>query len=57
MANDYIVANFKPLYIPFDYSFPPCKEYVPPVPINPLQVITTEIEQDLPLNDAAKLPE
>lgn len=31
MAN-FIVAEFKPLYIPFDYSFPPCKEYVPHVP-------------------------
>lgn len=34
MAN-YIAAEFKPLYTPFDYSFPPCKEYIPPVPSIP----------------------
>lgn len=49
MAN-YIVAEFKPLYIPFDYSFPPCKEYVPPVPLSPIQAITAEIESALRLN-------
>lgn len=30
MAN-YIAVEFKPFYIPFDYSFPPYKEYIPPV--------------------------
>lgn len=34
MAN-YIAAEFKPLYVPFDYSFPPYKEYIPPTPSIP----------------------
>ncbi len=29
MAN--YAAEFTPLYIPFDYSFPPAKEYIPPI--------------------------
>lgn len=44
MAINYIVAEFKPLYVPFDYSFPPYKEYIPPTLLSPLQAITTEIE-------------
>ena len=31
MAINYIVAEFKSLYVPFDYSFPPYKEYIPPI--------------------------
>ena len=42
MAN-YITAEFKPLYIPFDYSFPPCKEYIP---LSPLQVESLETVKD-----------
>jgi hypothetical protein len=40
MAN-FIVAEFKPLYIPFDYSFPPYKEYVPhvPLPFEPPEIV------------------
>lgn len=59
MAN-YIAAEFKPLYTPFDYSFPPYKEYIPPVfalpnpvpsiPVSPLREIIITIESALRLN-------
>lgn len=29
MITNYVAVEFKPLYTPFDYSFPPCKEYIP----------------------------
>ncbi len=29
VTNDIVVVEFKPLYTPFDYSFLPCKEYIP----------------------------
>lgn len=47
MTINHIIVDFKPLYIPFDYSFPPCKEYIPPAPF---------LDQDLPLEslEAAK---
>lgn len=34
MVN-YIVAEFNPLYTPFDYSFLPVKEYIPPISDTP----------------------
>lgn len=37
MAINYIAAEFKPFYTPFDYSFPPCKEYIPPIPFESLE--------------------
>ena len=50
---NFIAAEFKPLYIPFDYSFPPCKEYVPPVPFVHNQQTLFEPSEDAenPLDD------
>lgn len=31
--NYILVADFKPVYTPFDYTYPPAKEYIPPVPV------------------------
>lgn len=55
MAN-YAAAEFKPLYIPFDYNNPPCKEYVPPVCFSPLQEITVKIESALRLGTCTSVP-
>ena len=30
-----VIPEFNPLYIPFDYSTPPYKEYIPPIPNTP----------------------
>jgi len=35
MITNYIATEFKPLYTPFDYYFPPCKEYIPLLEIEP----------------------
>lgn len=29
MSTNYVAVEFKPLFTPFDYSFPPCREYIP----------------------------
>lgn len=50
MAINYIAAEFKPLYTPFDYSTLPCKEYIPPISLSPIQAITAEIKSALRLN-------
>lgn len=57
MAINYVVAEFKPLYVPFDYSFSPCKKYVPPIPappipapVSPLRGTIIAIESALRLN-------
>lgn len=31
--NYILVADFKPVYTPFDYTYPPAKEYIPPAPV------------------------
>lgn len=31
--SNYIAVECKPLYIPFNYSFPPAREYIPPAPV------------------------
>lgn len=59
MAINYIAAEFKPLYTPFDYSFPPYKEYIPPVQpasVSPLRGITIadDLQDRAPISSRTK---
>lgn len=54
MTNNYIVAKFIPLYIPFDYSTPPYKEYVPPIPFDLIETAITSPKLE---DRASMLPE
>lgn len=48
--TNYAVAEFKHLYIPFDYSFAPTKEYIPCSPFTDLQICTLSVENALRSN-------
>ncbi|MBK9952877.1 MAG: hypothetical protein IPP10_15620 [Candidatus Competibacteraceae bacterium] len=48
--SNYVAVEFKPLYVPFDYSFAPAKEYVPQNPYTELQICVLNIENALLTN-------